>query len=169
MTQIEIFNAVRDIPYRIPLSEEEQDHTCMGKYELLKERLEVLGKKTRPRTTDFSWSDLPLPDYLREIERDDNPGHIYLEVYNGERWCIVDPTWDSGLERVLPVSYWDGRADTSIAWPTRRIHTPEESLREINEDDDPNYDPEEDLRKNGRFYEAFNNWLEDIRKGRYKK
>lgn len=61
MNVIEEFKRIRDIPYSIPLSENEKDNSCSGKVVELKTTLEAAGYQTQFRVCDFRWSSLPLP------------------------------------------------------------------------------------------------------------
>ncbi len=156
---ISLFNRVRDVPYRIAEIAGSKENTCYTKHLLLKECLEKLNVPVRPRVCSFSWRNLPIPRRLLRIEHT-NSHHVYLEAVINDRWINLDATWDKGLEKVLPVNYWDGISPTTIAVPPTKIYSPRESLSLFSEEDDI----EEDLRKNGLFYKAFNEWLESNRR-----
>jgi len=159
MDIIKAFNSVKDVPYRIPLSSEEEDHCCSGKHKRLKDLLK--GYKTRYRICDFKWSSLDLPERVKIVKHDDDCTHMYLEVFLDGKWVVVDATWDKGLSRVFEINEWDGKTDTKIAVIPTNIYSPGKSLEILNAEN-----IEEDLGRNGDFYEAFNEWLEDIRKGK---
>ena len=74
----------------------------------------------------------------------------------------MDATWDKGLKGLFHVNEWDGKNDTEIAVKPMRIFDPEKSL-EIVERQDENL-IKKDLEINGKFYKAFDEWLERNRK-----
>ena len=168
---VSYFAYVRDIAFRMPLSVGEPEYNCWGKHVVLKNLLSSLGFKVRYALCRFSWNSLDIPESLKQIPHED-VAHIYLEVYNKEeaRWMTVDATWDKGLVSKLPVSEWDGRSDTAIAVkPIERLK-PIETQEEFDKWSDlpseekwlslPMSSP---LKVNGKFYEALNQWLENIR------
>ena len=161
MDPIGYFTFVRDIPFRLPLSVHEPDHSCVGKHVVLKTLLSSLGFKVRYALGVWSWSSLDMPESLKEIPHVDRAVHFYLEVYNKEqaRWMTVDATWDKGLAPKLPVSEWDGRSDTIIAVK------PVEILKERRDEFDKSSEAKwaEAIEANGKFFEALNKWVESIR------
>jgi len=161
MDAVEYFRFVRDIPYRIPLSVHEPDHCCIGKHVALEALLASLGFKVRYAFCLWSWSNLDLPESLTEIPHEDRASHVYLEVYNREqeRWMIVDATWDKKLASKLKVSEWDGRSDTTIA--VKPVKILEERRDHFDRPSEAQW--MEFMRVNGRFFEAFNRWLESVR------
>lgn len=161
MNIIDLFNSIRDIPYRIPLKWGEQDDCCSGKHNRLRKALVGKGYEVRYIVCVFLWSDLNLPKELEEIPHENDCTHVYLEVLLNNKWVILDATWDKGLEKVLAVNEWDGKSDTVIAVKPTQTFSPEKSARIMA---DQNEDViNKDLEKNGKFYEAFNNWLIEIR------
>jgi hypothetical protein len=159
---ISYFTFVRDIPFRIPLSVHEPDHSCIGKHVVLKTLLSSQGFKVRYALCRWLWSSLDIPESLKKIPHEDRGVHVYLEVYNNEqaRWMTVDATWDKGLASKLPVSQWDGRSNTTIGVK------PVESLKpiEIQEEFDK-LEPriQQAIKVNSKFFEALNKWVESIR------
>ena len=64
----QIYSAVRDIPYSIPLVPDEyyhNDHSCLGKHDFLAKIFASIAIETRYRFCDFDWSGLNMPDYSR--------------------------------------------------------------------------------------------------------
>jgi len=158
----EIFERVRDIPFRIPTRFGEQDFSCTGKCKILYDRLLGVNQLACYRVCSFLWDDLPLPDYLRRTPHDEECTHVYMEVFLGDRCVRVDPTWDKKLGKVFGISQWDGESDTVIAVKPTRVLSLEEGL-DLIADDYTKDAIERDLVKNGQFYGAFNSWLEKIR------
>lgn len=163
MDIVKTFEEIRDVPYRIPVAEGEVDNCCSGKVMRLKAALDKAGYKTRYRVCDFRWSDLPLPEEVSSVEHEDESTHVYLEVLMQNKWIDLDPTWDSGIQDVFPISYWDGVSSTPIAVPSVGLYSHEES-RQIMEEPDTS-DVEYDLKRNGDFYKALNEWLARKRAG----
>lgn len=161
MSIVDIFNKVRDIPYRIPLTSIEEDHCCSGKAKQLKQVLEQAGYQTRYCVCEFRWSDIPLPDEVSKISHEDLMTHVYLEVKINSNWIIVDPTWDSGIKSILPVNEWDGKSNTRVAVPVLETYGSGKSLEIVESEDKETI--EADFAKNGEFYKAFNSWLEEVR------
>lgn len=160
---IKYFYFVRDIPYKIPLSMKETDYCCGGKHEILVGLLKSLGLEARNRVCLFFWDSLILPQKLQKVSHENDCTHTYLEVKIGNKWIILDATWDVALERKFHVNEWDGKSNTKIAVEPTKIFSPQKSkriLREFKKEDNII----KDLRENGRFYKAFNDWLERIRR-----
>lgn len=168
---VDYFEFVRDIPFRMPLSTGDPDHTCLRKAIVLKPLLHSVGLKTRHALCRFSSNSLNIPPALKAIPHEDVT-HVYLEVFSEEhaRWIAVDPTWDKGLSSKLPVSEWDGKNDTAIGVkPTERLD-PIESQGEFDKFIDmpglqkwlelPRNSPS---KVNGQFYHALNKWVESVR------
>ncbi len=160
---IDCFEAIRDIPYAIPLSLSGADDCCSGKHRRLKAQLEALGLKTDWQVCSFKWSQLSLPEEVLSVPHADDSTHVYLKIFIGSDWIDVDATWDAAVARVLPVNEWDGATSTKIAVPAIQMFSLEKS-REIMDQENPE-DIEQDLAVNGRFYKAFNEWLAEARKG----
>lgn len=161
MTIITAFNTIRDIPYRIPLSTAEEDNCCSGKARRFKKILEDAGYRARYRVCEFQWSDMELPESVRSVPHENQSTHVYLEVLINNQWIDVDPTWDCAIERILPVADWDGQTSTIIAVKSLQLFSHEESKKIMEEEDIE--EVEEDLKKNGAFYKAFNEWLQNER------
>jgi hypothetical protein len=163
MDIVKAFEEIRDVPYRIPLALDESDDCCSGKANRFMMILKEKRYDVRYRVCSFFWSDLNLPEDLQSIPHEDACTHVYLEVKIGNDWRVVDPTWDVGLKGLFPIAEWDGVGDTGIGLPVRSIFSPEESLKILI---DSNIEKEvcKDMKVNGKFYGAFNKWLEEYRK-----
>ena len=159
---IKIFESVRDIPYRIPLSLEEEDNCCSGKHEKLLRILKERGYEVRYRVCVFLWSSLSLPKDLKKISHSGKSSHIYLEIKLDGVWRILDATWDKGLKGLFHVSEWDGKSNTEIAVKPVKIFSAEETTKVVKMENDE-ISIKRDLEANGKFYEAFNKWLEKNR------
>jgi hypothetical protein len=156
----DIFNQVRDIPYSIPISLSEKDYCCSGKHKVLKKILEDLGYKVRYQVVSFKWSSMDLPQNLLSIPHENLTSHVYLEIFVNNKWIDMDATWDTGLKNIFCVNKWDGN-DNIIAVPVIEKFSLKKS-QEIMENETTK-EVLKDLKINGKFYQAFNDWLEKIR------
>lgn len=163
MNIVEEFEKVRDIPFRIPLSLEEPDECCSGKADMLFKVFSEGGYNVRYRLCTFRWSSLNLPKELQDIPHDDDSSHTYLEIEINGKWKTIDATWDKGLRGLLTVNEWDGKADTKVAVQCIKCLSPEESLEYIKQTS-TSEEIISDLKVNGKFYKAFNEWLKAYRR-----
>jgi len=161
MNKIEIFNKIRDIPYRIPLKWGEEDNCCSGKSEKLFDLLTKEGYEVRYRVCVFLWESIKLPEELQKISHDKDCTHTFLEIKIDGEWKVLDSSWDKGLKNLFHVNEWDGKSDTQTAVKPIKILSPEKSLEIVNEQDEEVVT--KDLEINGEFYKAFNEWLEKNR------
>lgn len=92
---IDAFYRIREIPYRIPLSLEEEDKCCSGKAKQLFAVCESLKIPCRWRVCEFLRSDVPMPEEVVRIPHDDLCTHVFLEIQINNERLIVDPTRDS--------------------------------------------------------------------------
>ena len=167
---IQIFESIRDIPYNIPLIADEKSCDCVGKNQLLKTALEEMGLDVRWRICTFVWSEMNIPKNILEVNHDDNASHAYLEININGLWNAVDATWDKKLSPVFSIGEWDGENATEIGVQCKEIYSPEESeeiMLSLNNTNEFKKAFEEDFAINGKFYRAFNDWLENIRNGRH--
>lgn len=158
---IAAYRAERDLPYRIPLAEGEENRCCSGKHARLKAALERDGWEVRNRIGRFKWSDVPLPAEVLKAPRQDKATHLFLEVKVHGQWQTVDASWDPGLAAILPVTDWDGTRSVLIAVPCYVVMDVEEGdayLQGLTADD-----ATIDQRASGQFYKALNAYLEKVR------
>jgi hypothetical protein len=162
MDIIKEFEKIRDIPYRIPLTPDAPDECCTGKAEMLINALRKRGYAARYRLGTFKWSSIELPEELQNIPHEDDSSHTYPEVNIGGQWRVIDATWDKGLRGIFDINEWDGKSATGIAVKCIECLSPEESLEHIK-----NISTRAaiiaDLKVNGEFYKAFNEWLDKSR------
>lgn len=159
---IKYFEDIRDIPYAIPLGMSETDDCCSGKHRRLKTQLEARGLKTDWQVCSFKWSQLKLPKKVLALPHADDSTHVFLRVLIESNWVDVDATWDAAVMRVLPVNKWDGKTSTGIAVPAIEFFSLEES-RKIMDEENPQ-ETSQDIATNGKFYRAFNEWLDEVRR-----
>ena len=160
--RIAFFNFIRDIPYHIGLNDDDRNYNCVTKSEMLGQMLQGLGLKTRPIYCTFDWTETPLPEDLLNLPRDPGETHQFLQVFNPrtKNWMNVDPTWDKTLQKVgFPIAQWDGKSDTILAVKPHLIYSPEETLRVMAEENDPDISKQR-IDKHTPFYRSINEWLQ---------
>jgi hypothetical protein len=163
MNLVDEFKRVRDIPYRIPLSVEEKDCCCSGKTEELMGIFRRASMGVRQRICLFRWKDLGLPADVMKVAHDDDCSHTYFEAQVNGIWVVIDATWDIGLKRIFPINDWDGVHGTEIAVPTAEILSTQDGADYLERINAPAA-VALDLKINGKFYGAFNTYLERVRK-----
>ncbi len=163
MHPVQLFGKVRDIPYRIPINSDEEDFCCNGKARKLRGLLEQEGIQVRYRVCSFRWNDLDIPKEILNLTDVNDSTHVYLEVLIGNNWVKVDPTWDTGLKDILPISEWDGETDTILAVSPVETYSVEKS-EEIMSRCEPEQIASDRNDKNHGFEEALNSWLEQNRR-----
>lgn len=154
------FERARDIPYRLALSTDDPNCSCVGKHQQFREEVEKMGYHMRWVEVAFRWSDLPIPHAILALPHNDDTTHAYLEILSDGQWLTVDLTWDKGLAHALPVNGWDDFGSMKIAVPVlRRIPEAEMWInRKI-----PDQELEDELNHNREFFTAVNRWLERCR------
>lgn len=159
---VQSFFTIRDIPYRIPLSLDEESCNCAGKAIQLFAICEEVWVPCRYRVCEFFRSDLWLPEDISTIPHDDLTTHVFLEIcIKDERYC-VDPTRDNGLQSILPVTERNGVSSTYFAVKPIRFYDLVTS-HTIMTADHQEQDITDDLVKHRIFYEALNTRFETVR------
>lgn len=161
MSLLNEFRRIRDIPYSIPLTFDEEDRCCTGKAKQLLAFLHANHVEARYRVCTFKWSDMPLPVSVVAVPHEDASTHVYVEAKINNIWIDLDATWDSGLRSVLPVNDWDGHSSTAIAVPVQSLLSHEESTRIMAMESRESFDS--DITVNGAFYQALNKWFANVR------
>ncbi len=162
MKIIKIFNSIRDIPYKIPLSFADKSVDCDKKHRKLYKSLEKEGIKVRFRVCVFLWSDLSIPKYILKIPHQDKCEHLYIEAFVNKKWITLDATWDIGLKNIFDVNIWDGKSNTNIGVKPIEIYKPQKNKKLLHNQTKENF--LKDIRDSGKFYKTFNKWLETERK-----
>lgn len=114
--RVQLFNAIRDIPYVI--DSEERDASCVAKTKLLGEILTRIGLQCQVMTCDVKWGNIGLPQAILRLAPRPVFSHFYLKVFIPEtkQWVVADPTWDLGMRTAFPVNKWNGISDTKLAY-----------------------------------------------------
>lgn len=157
---IKIFESVRDIPYRVPETDEEPDHACWGKSTILYKKLKKAGFKVRYRIAVQVIEENHFPEEIKKLAKMEFMNHLFVEVNLGGEWFLLDATYDSPNLS----GFNDLRTQKKCKIPgiVNKIYSPKES---------------EEVRKfwdrevkrvradNLEFYKAFNKLIDDKRKG----
>ena len=163
--RIRIFNTIRDIPYRIPLSLEEikeNDSSCIGKSKLLYDRFSEFYP-VRYRLYQFFWSQMDLPADIAEKINDDEGHHCVLEIKINSNWITLDPSWDEPLNSLLNINYWNGISDTAVSvYYTQKMSVKDSQKKFANEFTDSHKRLHDDI-VNYEFYDELNTIFEQIR------
>lgn len=151
--RIKIFEAIRDIPYRI--SCQENDTSCRAKSKLLGDLLTRAGLKCQAVRGISQWSELGLPGDILNLIKRPIFNHFFVKVYipENKKWVNVDATWDTGLKTKFTISQWDGLSDTPLACPVTAAENFKPfdlSFRDFNPED--------------KFTKLLNNWFSNIRR-----
>jgi len=152
------FEKVRDLPFHISINGE-PDLCCEGKSKMLVERLNDLNVFARLRIGFLKWGMVNLPKSVTDFSHDERCSHFFVEVKNSDNeWIFIDPTWNEGLKKAgFEIAKWDGVNSTCLAFECEDILSPEESIEYIKK-----IDYETDLLKNGKFYEALNQYCDSF-------
>jgi hypothetical protein len=161
-----LYILARDIPFRTPLSIEEQGYACVAKPEILDQMLQNQGLESRHRITKFRWEDHRIPEKILKHTHEDPETHEYLEVKVPEtgEWVEVDPTWDSRIRHPkFPTLEWDGKTETGLAVEPVEKLSVKESREFIEQDSTEEARREYFKKKNRQFFKALNKWLQEKR------
>jgi hypothetical protein len=159
------FYFIRDVPYKLRLSLEEQDCSCSTKARMLARILDSLGLQTRFILCKFNWLDTPIPKPILNLSHETIVTHMFLEVFIPEtnKWVYCDPTWDIGLKKAgFSIEEWDGINPTGIAVKPLQIFSPDESLALIKGFEDVDR-VEKSLALQNEFYTALNRFFAEQR------
>ena len=179
--RVNVFNHVRDIPYRIvpDLGDPSEGPrkliefgcgSCTPKHFLLGHMFVLLDLQIKYVSFPYSWNQFQLdyPDDLRMLSENlPIEYHLGCKALIEDKWIYVDATWDLPLKKAgFPINEsWDGLSDTQIAIdPIDQIeHGSAEERAEYVKDQKADW-TEEDRKRSGVFYERFNAWLAELRK-----
>ncbi|HEU0117500.1 MAG TPA: hypothetical protein VFR09_02600 [Alphaproteobacteria bacterium] len=159
-----LFQFIRDIPYRIALSQDEQDYSCAAKTPMLQKMLSTVGLKSRRICCQFEWKSFGLPEDILKQAIATECGHEYLEVYipENDKWVAADPTWDSKINSTgLPIAEWDGMNPTALAIKPTKVFSPEESAKINEEVENASKEAWNTFFEENRiFFRSLNAWFE---------
>ena len=155
---IEKFNEIRDIPYHISVHGE-AGSGCADKAFKLIEEFKQLNIEAKFIVGLMKWSDLKLPQEVTDVPHDDESSHAFVEIENSEgKKILIDPTWNKELsEAGFTIAEWDGESSTVLAINCYKIMTAAESEEYMK-----HLDNEDDLERNGKFYEAINEYCDSF-------
>jgi len=178
--RINVFNQIRDIPYRIipDLGDPVEGPrkliefgcgSCTPKHFLLGYMFSKLDLTVTYVSFPYSWNQFQLdyPSDLRKLSENlPIEYHLACRVQIEGRWSYVDATWDMPLKKAgFPVNeFWDGIGNTLIAIdPIDEIeHATVANRVEYVKNQKSDW-TEEDKKRSEEFYERFNEWLAEFR------
>jgi transglutaminase-like putative cysteine protease len=178
---VNIFDKIRDIPYYVIAEHldlekgpsgmlKENKGSCTPKHYLLGMMYQRLGVDVRYHTYSFMWKDLDIEysGVLKDLsERIPVTYHLACEAFLGERWVLLDATWDKGLAGTdFPVNEnWDGKSNTILAIKSINDFIHEDAAKRDKEIKEKTaaYSLPEKLELS-RFSGELNKWLDQIRK-----
>ena len=135
MEIIQVFNKIRDLPYRCPESLEDNDYRCWGKNRLLFEELIKKNLEVRFRVCDFLWSKQRIPKEITSKSSKDLDQHLFIEIKLNNQWMVLDCSNDSKLPQY---NEWGGKSNCDIAVKYKKIYSPQES-KKIEEQEKTNF------------------------------
>ncbi len=170
--RVAVFELVRRAPYRLTAWTGDPDSLfnagkgdCRHKAAAGRRLLNELGFQARQVMVVFDWANLPIPPEILKILPDTKSFHDSVEVRLGDRWVIMDPTWDPALKTAgFPImSSWGGIG------PTLEVTNASNPIVRF-ENLPKNVDLYEHFRigrprrkRTQLFNRAFNAWLEQVR------
>lgn len=157
MDALTLFNQVRDLPFRVPESVNEEVFTCWGKHRKLFALLNRAGYKVRFRVCSFLWSEQKIPAEILKIPHKEEENHLYLEINLNNKWVLIDCTMDSKFPKF---NDWDGKTDCKHGVNPKKIFTPLESS--FLEKQEP-FKFEEIFKANKEFFKELNKFYESLR------
>jgi len=163
---IEIFNMVRERPFRFDLINAKDDWSFRSKARDLTQRLNAIGIAARQICYGFSWTELPLPPQLL----------VTTPMPYSQAWCVeiedsdgkkikIDPSWDSPLAPMLPTAKWNGSNSTTLAIEPFRIFDAEASANIWNVQEGISMRTRvKFVKQYGHFYNELNQWIASLRR-----
>ncbi|MTI16225.1 hypothetical protein E1162_03110 [Rhodobacteraceae bacterium RKSG542] len=172
--RIAAFEFVRSYPFRLQGDGGVSDNSLFNlgagdgrhKAAALKAILEVWGEEVYSITVPFDWADLPVPVPVLSKLTDTRSFHNALVVKTGERWIIVDATWDPALEKLgFPVvSDWNGHTSTLSITPKATQIEHARSFKTMDELYTRYAVAKPNEEQVHAFISAFNGWIERARR-----
>lgn len=157
-----VFEEIRDKPFRVALSADRPANNCYFKCMELSQKLITLGYQVRGRLGEINWNNLSfIPNEILELfPQDQIDTHFYLEIFLNEEWFILDPTWNKSFAQKFnqPYSVF-GQKNKSCFQIVRLYNNEEQSDYAWTWLNDQTVIAEY-TSKTGEFFKALNNWLE---------
>ena len=159
---VKLFKKVQDVPYFLFRHRDSSKlfslnkGCCAEKLIWLGNKLKEMNIPVKYYLIEFKWEDLPIPKEIIRLKKKESGYHLALKAKLNGKWTWIDPTWDPGLEKEgFPITKnWDGKINTKLAVTPVKIE-------EFEPEDPSDTDLDDD------FIEAFNKYLDKIRKNRF--
>ena len=179
-SRVNIFEKIRDIPFVVTSKLfdpkrgpsgmlQENKGFCVPKHYLLGLMFKKLDTPVEYHTFSFKWKELDI-EYPEEVKvlagKIPITYHLACKVLIGEKWILLDTTWDSLLKKInFPVNEnWDGESNTLNAvkpidaFAHKKIEDREEALKKQL----MRYTFRDKLLLS-KFSNKLNTWLESVR------
>ena len=163
MSAKQIFEHIRDIPYRLPEFLGDEAPQCAAKSEMLIKELSALGYEVRTRIAEMNWADTLFPkEIVKLYPKDITATHMFVEIFEEGIWRALDGSWDSGLKQAgFPIAEFDGKNSPGIKLV--RLYDFQEQEQCLNYWSDPEK-IKAYFERVGDFAKATNKWFEEVRK-----
>lgn len=157
----QIFEEIRDRPYRVTTSVHTSAANCYFKAMELVKQFTTLGYECRGRLGEIDWADTPCPPEILALRK---PGvvdtHFYLEIFLDGAWKIIDPSWNKSFAVKYSLPYSEFGADNQACFKITKLYDLEQQATYawswLN-DETTIAKYMEDM---GPFLTALNKWLE---------
>lgn len=159
----QIFESIRDIPYRLPEFMGDEAPQCAYKsYRLIKELLSI-GYQCRAKIAEMDWSQTRFPlDIISLYPSDILPTHMYVEIFENNVRRPLDASWDIGLAQAgFPIAEFNGTNSPGL--PLVRVFTLAEQ-EEYLEGWNDQARIADYFERAIPFHKAVNEWLALVRK-----
>ena len=157
----EIFEEIRDRPYRVALYPDRAEN-CYYKGTELIDRLTTLGFAMRARIAEIQWDDTPCPKELLSLHPTDaDTTHFYPEIFLDNEWKILDPSWNKSFAQKYDLPYSEFGQNNESCFKIHKLLDQEEQASYVagwsakleNPQAFKQYEP---------FLTALNEWLEEV-------
>lgn len=121
-----LFEAIRDVPYRLAEAPGELAANCYVKNTFLSGGLRELGYEIREVLTEMRWEDTKFPQNIADLwPKDVIATHFYLEIQENGVWRPLDASWDRDLaSKNFDIPQFNG--DNCPCIPALQLFTPQE-------------------------------------------
>ncbi|MBI3786610.1 MAG: transglutaminase domain-containing protein [Deltaproteobacteria bacterium] len=171
--RIDLFEHVRDIPYRFPASRDPREvlmngfGSCSGKHYLLGEMFRLLGLKVRHMICTHRFNEAPIgfPDDMQAMLRKNEivDLHDYLQIETEEGWIDVDATWQRSLREFgFPVNEdWDGVHTMSLSVVAEDHEVAQDDPERLKDELLSKLTPRQRMLRK-EFLTALSNWVAEL-------
>lgn len=155
-----IFDEIRDRPYRVALYPEIANNCYFKSVELI-QKLTDLGFPMRGRVGEIDWADTPCPpEILKLLPEDAVETHFFPEIMIDQEWRTLDPTWNKSFAVKYGLPYSEFGANNHSCFKIHRLYNLEEQAAYVWNFLNDKETADTYMQKARPFLTALNNWLE---------